>query len=190
MKLSLFASSLLVTSTALGTVAAVHQPVMAQARPTQETSFVCRDFQGQPATIAVTPRGEVVMIRWTKAMGDFDPQVRCQTVSSRFQTAYSNKTLRFLTSGLMNGQRVICVAQSRAGGCSPNGLLFTLRPADNHRQVLANLIGQSRYASAPAVIQNCVPKREYNLNTDITIDFQEFLYQCPDAEQEAPKPEY
>jgi hypothetical protein len=182
MKPHLFASLLLIASAVTGSLAAFNQPVAAQPKP--DTSFVCSEFQGQPATIANTPRGQVVMIRWTKDMGVFDAQGRCQTVSSRFQSAYTNKTLRFLTSGMMNGQRVICVAQNRAGGCAPNGLLFTLRPTDNHRQVLANLIGQSRYASAPAVVQNCVPKREYDLNQDVTIDFNEFIYQCPTADQQ------
>lgn len=190
MKPHLFASLLLVASSAFGSVSLTPQPVMAQSKPVQETSFICGQFQGMPATIANTPRGPVVMVRWTKDMGTFDPQTRCNAVSTRFQNAYNNKTLRFLTSGIMNGQRVICVAQSRNSGCSPNGLLFTLRPTDNHRQVLIGLINQSRYATAPAIVQNCVPKREYNASTPVVVDINELLYQCPAEDQELVQPQY
>lgn len=190
MKPHLFTSLLLTAATAvtaLGTVAQ-SQPVVAQTN-TSQTSFFCGQAEGSPATIARTPRGDVVMIRYTKDMGNFDPQTRCQQVSSRFQTAYVNKTLRFLTSGSLNGQRIICVAQSRTGGCKPTGLLFTLRPQDNERQVLANLINQSRYATAPAIIQNCVPKREVDLSKPVTIDVNEFLYQCPPETAETTQPQ-
>jgi hypothetical protein len=68
-------------------------------------------------------------------------------------------------------------------------LLFTLRPQDNDRQVLAGLINQSRYATAPAIIQNCVPKREYDLNNPVTIDINEFLYQCPPETVDADQPQ-
>jgi Circadian oscillating protein COP23 len=190
MKPHLFASLLLVASTTMGTVSIARQPVMAQSKPVQDTKFHCGQFQGAPATIASTPRGDVVMVRWTKDMGTFDPQSRCQAVSTRFQTAYTNKTLRFLTSGVMNGQRVICVAQSRTGGCAPSGLLFTLRPTDNHRQVLVGLINQSRYASTPPILQNCVPKQQYDVNFDVVVDLNEILYQCPAEDQELVQPQY
>jgi hypothetical protein len=146
----------------------------------QETSFVCTPVGGSLATVAKTPRGQLVMISWTKNLGSFDPATRCQMVSQRFQDHYQSKTLRYMTSGKINGQRVICVAAKRNGGCLSNGLLFTLRPADNSQRILKTLLQQSKYATAPAIIQNCIPKSSYdNVSGDIYIDFAEFLYQCP-----------
>jgi hypothetical protein len=147
-------------------------------------SFNCAQIDGGPATIAKSARnGEVVMIKWTKDMGSWSPQSRCEAVSARFQDHYNNKTLRFLTSGKINGQNVICVAQNKFGGCLPNGLLFTIKPADNAPKLLLGLLNQSRYATAPAIIQNCVPKKIYDLNSDIYIDISEFLNQCPAESQ-------
>jgi hypothetical protein len=188
MKPYLFTALMLTAATAVvaATTSMPSQPAVAQAA---QTSFFCGQAEGNPATIARTPRGEVVMIRYTKDMGNFDPRTRCQQVSTRFQSAYTNKTLRFITSGTLNGQRIICVAQNRTSGCKSTGLLFTLRPQDNERQVLASLINQSRYATAPAVIQNCVPKREVDLSQPVTIDINEFLYQCPPEPVEPSQPQ-
>lgn len=188
MKTKLFSAALLIASSTLGTIASVNSPAQAQVS-NQGTNFFCGQVDGSPATIAKTPRGEVVMIKWTKDMGAYNPAQRCQMVSQRFQSFYASKSLRFLTSGTLNGQRVICVAQSKFGGCMPNGLLFTLRPGDNSRQFLVSLINQSKYATAPAIIQNCVPKQNYDsVNSDVYIDINEFLYQCPPETEETPLP--
>jgi hypothetical protein len=190
MKLNLSLAVTLSTLPILGTALGFSSPTPVVAQDSaQATSFYCGRVDNQPATIAKTPRGEVVMIRWTKDMGNYSPQTRCQTVSQRFQTAYTNKTLRFLTSGIMNGQRVICVAQSRSGGCASDGLLFTTRPGDNARAFLVNLMNQSKYATAPAIIQNCIPKANYDASKDVTMDINEFLYQCPPETAES-KPQY
>jgi hypothetical protein len=46
-------------------------------------------------------------------------------------------TLKFLTNGTMNGQRVICTATEVNGACK--NLLITLRPQDNGTQFLEEL---------------------------------------------------
>lgn len=187
MNVSPFAATLLVLST-LGTTISGISPIWAQT-PKPETNFFCGQVDGIPATIANTPRGEVVMIKWTQDMGAYNPQLRCQMVSQRFQSFYASKSLRFLTSGKMNGQRVICVAQNKFAGCMPKGLLFTLRPGDDDRQFLANLLNQSKYASAPAILNQCMAKKDYAAGTgEVYIQLDEFLYQCPPELTATPQP--
>ena len=164
---------------AFGIVTIPDSTGFSQAAP-QQTRFVCSQIDGIPVTIAKSARnGDVVMIKWTKDMGTWSPQSRCEAVARRFQDHYNNQTLRFLTSGKMNGQTVICVAQNKFEGCLPNGLLFTLKPTDSAPKLLVSLLNQSRYATAPAIIQNCVPKKDYDLTTEVYIDIAEFLNQCP-----------
>ena len=142
--------------------------------------YVCgKDKDGTPTTVAKLPNADVVVIKWMKSMGDFNPQKRCEIVSGRFQTHAQNRTLKFITSGTMNGQQVICVAGQRNGGCLSDGLLFTLRPGENPRRFLVGLLNLSKYAGAPPLINNCYAKPNFDLNSDIYIDIAHFLYQCP-----------
>ncbi|MBO1347065.1 MAG: hypothetical protein EBE86_006565 [Hormoscilla sp. GUM202] len=55
----------------------------------------------------------------------------------RFQKAYKNGSLEYLTNGTINGQKVICTARSAAGGCED--LSIALRPGDNELEILASL---------------------------------------------------
>ena len=80
------------------------------------------------------------MVRWVTdhfEQAGYDPWRRCYEVSDRFQKAYKNGSLEYLTNGTMNGQKVICTARSAAGGCED--LLITLRPGDDALQILGSL---------------------------------------------------
>jgi hypothetical protein len=56
------------------------------------------------------------------------PQQACEEISPRFQQAYDNGTLNFVTNGTMNGQPVICTTSGYGGTCRT--LLMTLRSQD------------------------------------------------------------
>jgi Circadian oscillating protein COP23 len=96
-----------------------------------------------PTTFARTGRGNVSMIYWKSTffanqLNDFTPESRCLEVSRRFQAFYSQGNLSYLTTGKINDQNVICVAQEYGGPCK--GLLLTLEPQDNPDEVLRNLM--------------------------------------------------
>uniref|UniRef100_B8HPQ8 Secreted protein n=1 Tax=Cyanothece sp. (strain PCC 7425 / ATCC 29141) TaxID=395961 RepID=B8HPQ8_CYAP4 len=171
----------------LGIPVNLPDPALAQPSSVRGVTYVCGTVNGVPATIAKTPGGaEVVVIEWVKSMGSYNPRTRCEMVSSRFQTHANARTLRFITSGTLNGQPIICVATQRNGRCLPNGLLFTLRPGENPRQFLVQLVNTSRYASSPPILHECTAKQVYNPNAEVYVDIAELLYQCPPA---SPTPE-
>ena len=60
-----------------------------------------------------------------------------QDVSARFQTAYNNGSLKFITNSRINSQPVICTARNNGGAC--NTTLLTLRPDDDPLVVLTSL---------------------------------------------------
>jgi hypothetical protein len=116
-------------------------PTKAQAQAeTPGPKFICGQSAGVPATLAKTSRGNVPVILWRSTLGDgvYTPAVRCAKVTERFQEYFANGTLKFLTTGIMNKQPVVCVAQHQGGPC--NGLLFTLKPGSNPGQTLKNLM--------------------------------------------------
>ncbi|MCM1983241.1 COP23 domain-containing protein [Lyngbya confervoides] len=138
------------------------------ANPTG-AKFLCKNYGGVPTTMARTSRGEARVIAWrTREFGeDYPPQVRCDIVSKRFQEFYEKGTLNFLTTGIINRQPVVCVAQHKGGACSD--LLFTLRPGSNPGLTLQRLLDVRVRASGPL---NESASRTY-------IDMEEFLATAP-----------
>lgn len=117
----------------------------AQEAP-KDVEFICADGYDQqtgerlPTTYAWTERGKIAVVRWsTEFFADegFSPQKRCEEVSPRFDEAYHNGTLSYLTNGEMNDQSVICTAQESGGSCAD--LLITLRPKDNPLALIEEL---------------------------------------------------
>jgi Circadian oscillating protein COP23 len=149
----------IVIATALGLMAtpAFIQP--SQAETQSNARFFCSAIlnpatgEKTPMTLARTQRGNVEMIRWKSTFfknsaDDFMPMNRCTEVSRRFQDFYNQGILSYLTTGKMNAQNVICVAEEYGGPCS--GLLLTLEPKDDPQQVLQELMNvRTRASSGP-----------------------------------------
>ena len=106
--------------------------IPAFAAEPQAKSFVCSSASGVPATSAVTPNGEVPVIRWTSTTfsgAGWSPERRCQEVTARFNSYMEKGMLEYITTGRMNSLPVICVTRTEGGGC--DGLLYTLKPGQN-----------------------------------------------------------
>ena len=123
----------------------------------QKIQFACGQSYDQSnneyifTTLAWNARNKKPVIIWNKedfSGNGFDPQTRCEKVSPRFQEAYENQSLNFLTYGKISGQPVICTSRQVGGDCDT--LLLTLRHQDNAPQALEQLtdifLG---YADAP-----------------------------------------
>jgi Circadian oscillating protein COP23 len=156
MKRSSLRPILIAATLGLMAVPVLMQP--SQAETQGSSRFFCgasinpKTGEKTPMTMARTQRGNVAMIRWkstffNNARQDFTPMNRCMEVSRRFQTFYSQGILSYLTTGVMNDQNVICVAEEYGGPCS--GLLLTLEPKDNPQQVLKELMDIRNRASGP-----------------------------------------
>jgi hypothetical protein len=80
------------------------------AAKAQNSVFYCGTDGEIPTTMASTSQDEVPVIRWVSdyfADSGWTPQARCEEVSQRFQTYHQNGSLKFLTTGRMNGQPVV-----------------------------------------------------------------------------------
>lgn len=117
------------------------------------------------------------IITWKKETfsdSGFDPQKRCETVSPRFQEAYGNQSLKFITHGTMNRQSVICTSGQVGGECQT--LLLTLLPEDDPLQTLEQLsdifLG---YASSPLQQSSEEQIHEVGDRIYVEVDIEEFL---------------
>ena len=139
------ASAIAAFAIALGAVATLGRPSAAQT-----TTYFCqRDHQGIFTTYAQTLTGrEIAVIRWVRDWGgEYTNESRCREVSQRFQKAYDRGILNFMTSGVMNGQRVICATSEYGQRCLQ--LLLTLGQEDDPNQAIEQLIGIGYRAEGP-----------------------------------------
>jgi hypothetical protein len=129
----------------------------------QTAKYFC-DTSGQyPRTMARTPRGVVTILRWTRTAGEYDPLERCKIVSARFQALHQEGTLRFITSGRLNRENIICVALERNGNCLPEkkGLLFTLKPGASPAATIRQMVRISQDATDATVVIESSDARIY-----------------------------
>lgn len=155
--------------------------VVSQAKADDEVRFICASGYDQetnqrfPTTYAWTPRGKIAIIRWKfKWLNNptITPARRCEDVSSRFQTAYNNQSLAYITNGRIKNQNVICTAKQYDGACDTT--LLTLRPQDNPLEVLDELKDILRgRATKPIEHSSQQPQVYYKL------DINNFLQTAP-----------
>jgi Circadian oscillating protein COP23 len=136
--------------------------------------FYCGKSKNVPTTMARTSRGSVPVIRWTSnTMENYPPEVRCKMVSLRFQEYYSDGTLNFLTTAVLNRQPVICAVQSKGGPC---GVLFTLKPGSDPDLTLKQLLS-IRDRSTNLILNESI--------ASTFIDMNDFLNTAPVEEASA-----
>lgn len=179
MKVQLFGQRLLVAA-ALGATAAsaVETVSMASAEAQQRNQFYCGTSNGAPATIVRSPRGNVPVIRWTFDVfpPPLTPEERCKIVSQRFQEFQNQNKLRYITTGQMNGQLVVCVANRKDGDCT--GLLFTLKPGSDPRRTLERLLNYNALSSGNPLNQSSSER--------LYVDMEKFINETQVGGERAP----
>lgn len=79
-----------------------------------KNSYKCIQLNGKPTTIVDTARGRIQLIVWQSDFfrdSGWTPQKRCNEVTKRFQQFSDSGSLRYIATGTMNQQPVICVAE-------------------------------------------------------------------------------
>ncbi|NMG07294.1 COP23 domain-containing protein [Brasilonema sp. UFV-L1] len=148
MKAKLFTNML-----AVGAIASASVAIMSHSSYAQTTTqyFCGMNKDGIPTTYARNAAGrKIPVISWQRNWSSkFSPRARCEAVSARFQSASVEGVLNYLTTGTVNGQKVLCAASRYGGTCSH--LLLTLRADDDASQVIENLRQMGYTASGPIV---------------------------------------
>ncbi len=145
MRLKLFGQELtgiaIASLTVLTTTTTIGQPSYAGG-----TTFYCEKSKGIPITFARTQDGRnVPMIRWVSQeyfSKEWTGERRCQEVSRRFQRSYDNGTLKYIRTGILRGESVVCAAINQNAACTDSTLLFTLRRGSNARDTVRRLLNR------------------------------------------------
>jgi Circadian oscillating protein COP23 len=136
-----------------------------KARFTCGTSYSYQLKKRVPTTLLWNPSGKRALIQWVKQMDShWTPEKRCQEVSQRMQEANNAGTMKFITNGKINGQRVICSATEVNGDCK--NLLMTLRPGDNSLKFI-NEFKEVFTARSEGIIQHSSGEPQIYLRIDL-----------------------
>jgi Circadian oscillating protein COP23 len=139
---------------------------------TAATSFVCSKYEGTPATVARTKKGDVPIVIWSSegfSKSGFTPQVRCQQVSARFQSMYRSGQLKYITAGTVNNLPVICATKEQSSTCSQQNLLYTLKQDADPQLVIKKLMmvrnrATSRGLEESAAVPTATSAKSIELN--------------------------
>lgn len=123
----------------------------AQAQANKKVRFFCAQGYDQdakqyiPTTYAWNPQrqGKIALIRWKSQYFEqfgWNAQKRCGEISPKFQTAYQNGNLRYLTAGTWDKKAVICGVRKQGDNCGAD-YLFTIKPTDEPGLVAQQLMG-------------------------------------------------
>ena len=123
-------------------------------------TYKCINYQGKPTTIVDTPRGTIKLIVWESnyfSSSGWTPEKRCKAVSARFQKFSDNKTLKYISTGIIDSKyKAICVSQpipGRGYTCNQDGLLLTLQSNDNPNQILHDLFIHAGKIGGTAILR-------------------------------------
>ena len=125
----------------------------AQAKEIRSNTYYCAQLNGNWNTFVNTPRGRIDLINWVRSYSEtWTAKERCIAVSKRFQSFLDNGTLKYIRTGVVNSQPVICVANTRGGACPNNNVLITFKPGTNPETVLIKLIDFRRTVSGQTIV--------------------------------------
>ncbi|OCR02029.1 hypothetical protein BCD67_07585 [Oscillatoriales cyanobacterium USR001] len=116
--------------------------VTSTTSPTTSSRFYCGMSNGQPATLLSSIRGITPLIIWEKPdlISGLSPEQRCEEISARFQRFYDSGSLRYLTTGTVGNQPVLCAVSEINTPCSLSNVLIPLSPGTDAKSVLKKFI--------------------------------------------------
>jgi len=171
--------SLAVIIAGLGVVvgSAIANPAKAQTK--DNNTYYCAQLDGNWSTFVNTPRGRVTLINWANQFGEkWTPQKRCSAVSQRFQNFLDKGNLKFIRTGNINEQPVLCVANDRGGACPNDNVLITLKSGTDPEGVLIRLVDFRRSVSGQTLTLSADDAGFYS-GGEFYVDMDKFLESVP-----------
>lgn len=157
--------------------------------PEDRVTFYCgtiseSDTEKIPTTLAYVPQRKthIPIVAWTNdSIGAWDPERRCDTVSSKFQTFYQDGRLNYLTDGQVAGEQVICAQLETQEQCSGENQLFQVRSGTDSEEVIVGIteILKGKQSGTGIIEQNSLGDRNY-----ISISISGLLENAPGIDEE------
>ena len=151
----------------------------ATAQNKVNNTYYCARLNGNWNTFVNTPRGRVSLINWANQFSpDWTPEKRCSTVSNRFQKFLDRGNLKYIRTGNVNQQPVLCVADARGGICPDKNVLITLKQGTDPEEVLIRLVDFRRSVSGQTLTLSADDAGFYS-DGEFYVDMDKFLETVP-----------
>jgi hypothetical protein len=140
--------------------------------------FACTEYEGKLATVVQTKKGNVPLVIWDSnafSSAGFSPSVRCEKVTNRFTTLYNNGKLKYLATGRVSNQPVICAIASKSARCNSSNMLFTLKSGSDPRTVLQRLNAVRNRAAGSSAVEESASSTPSNPSTDNLVDMEDWM---------------
>ena len=145
------------------------------ASSAKNNTYYCAQLNGKWNTFVNTPRGRVTLIEWANSFGDeWNPRNRCLAISQRFQQFLDRGNLKYIRTGSVNQQPVICVAESRSGACPDKNVLITLKQGTDPEATLVRLVDFRRSVSGQTLTLSADDPGFYS-DGEFYVDLEKFL---------------
>ena len=175
MKIKLLAGMVVGLGVVLSTT--LSKPTSAQIKTSN--TYYCAQLNGDWNTFVNTPRGRVTLINWENEFGpDWTADKRCAAVSQRFQRFLDQGNLKFIRTGNVNRQPVLCVANARGGSCPDENVLITLKQGTDPEGVLIRLVDFRRSVSGQTLTLSADDPGFYS-DGEFYVDVEKFLDTVP-----------
>jgi hypothetical protein len=127
-----------------------------------------------PTTFVFTQDGrKLPLINWVSdSFTGLTTQQRCQQVTYRFQRSYDQGTLRYIKTGILNGQPVLCATPKKNAACTDKTLLFTLKRGSDPDATARQLFDRRALAAGNTTNQSGGDTS----NDPVNIDVEAYLY--------------
>lgn len=134
--------------------------------------YECINKENIPTTVVTTQRGVIELIKWKSnyfSNSSWTPEKRCQAVTDRFQAHSDAGSLKYITYGEINNQKVICVSDRinqpkqpykckedniKIDNRSYDSILLTLEEKDNSEEILQELFNLTSRVSAGGITRS------------------------------------
>ena len=181
--------SLALVSLTTAIVTANIAPSFSQSAAPDQVTFFCKEVYDRasgekiPATVAWVPgrQGNVRIVGWKSEYflkKGWNAQKRCEEVTPKFQKAYDEGRLNFLTTGTAGGYPIICAVAQQGESCDSIAQLFTIKPHDNPDLVLQQLMDILEGKTSDMLLQSS--------GNQIYVSVPEFFRKAPITDRDAP----
>jgi hypothetical protein len=145
---SLLSLSLISVLAIFSTVFLTQKPIFSQSA--DKIQFNCANTleidsgEKMPTTVVWIPeeKKNVPMIYWkSQAFGKWSPDARCNTVSPKFDQAFREGRLNYITDGKVSNANVLCAIAKEGEVCKGENQLFTINPYQDPSTVLKQMTG-------------------------------------------------
>jgi hypothetical protein len=113
--------------------------------------YFCAVLNGTYKTFAITNRGKLPIINWARSTGNLSSRDRCIIGSQRFQSFSDRGMLRYISTGTVNRESVLCAVNYKGDSCHSGNVLVTLPRGSNAKETARQMLDISSLASGRTI---------------------------------------